>query len=88
MAIDTYVQVAPDSTGKQVDMEQVATTAGATLYRQRAVLMGDTPELLWQISKTLSELLAVNRAQLAILAATSNVRIEEDDYYNRDFTEN
>ena len=62
MPQDSYIQVAPDGSGKQVDMDQVATAAGAQIYRQRADLVGLSAE-------TLLDLLAVHRAQLKVLRA-------------------
>jgi hypothetical protein len=46
MPIDSYVQIAPDSTGKKVDMDQVASAAGDTIYQQRATLVGETGNIL------------------------------------------
>ena len=46
MPLDSYTQVAPDSTGKKIDMDQVATAAGATLYREKAILVGETGDTL------------------------------------------
>jgi len=46
MPIDSYVQIAPDSTGKKVDMDQVVSAAGDTIYRQRATLVGETGDIL------------------------------------------
>jgi len=49
MPIDSYVQVATDGAGKKVDMDQVATAGGDTIYRQRATLVGETGDILQSI---------------------------------------
>lgn len=49
---DASIKVAPDSSdqyGKQVDMEAVATQAGTAIYRQRAILVGETGDVLQQV---------------------------------------
>ena len=46
MPLDSYTQVAPDSTGKKIDMDQVATAAGPVLYREKAILVGETGDTL------------------------------------------
>lgn len=74
---DGYVQVAPDSTGKQIDMGQVATSAGDTLYRQRAEIVGD-------VGAAILELLDTNKTQLAVLRgilfALTNGEVTEDNF--------
>jgi hypothetical protein len=76
---DSFVSVAPDGYGKSVDMDQTATAAGPTIYRQRAVLVGLTNEQI-------DELLTLSRQQLAvlraILASTNSVTntVTEDDF--------
>lgn len=62
MSIDAYVQVATDGSGKQIDMDQVSTAAGATLYRQRAVMVGIPAQVL-------DEMLELQRRQLACMRA-------------------
>lgn len=82
MANDSYVQVAPDSTGKQVDMELTGTAAGANIYRQRALLVGDPADVMQQLLVNSNANLAVLRAILTVLTVTSNVRISEEDFSN------
>jgi hypothetical protein len=60
MPFDGYTQVAPDSTGKKIDMDVVTTAAGATLYREKAILVGETGDVLQQI-------LECNLQQLVLL---------------------
>jgi rRNA processing protein Krr1/Pno1 len=51
MPLDAFTQLAPDSTGKKVDMDQVATAAGDTLYREKAILVGETGDALQLIAE-------------------------------------
>jgi hypothetical protein len=60
MPIDSYVQVAPDGSGKKIDMALTASAAGDTIYRQRAEIVGVNAEVL-------GELLELSRKQLACL---------------------
>jgi len=65
MPFDAQITVAPDNldpASKLVDMDKVATQAGATVYRQRADLVGESGALLQQ-------LLSVNLRQLYVLRA-------------------
>jgi hypothetical protein len=78
---DSYVQVAPDSTGKLVDMEVVGTAAGL-VYRQRAVMVGDPADALQQLLTLNQQQLAVLRAILATLSGTSNSPVAEEDFTN------
>jgi len=77
---DSFVQVAVDSTGKKVVMNQVTMPDGTTAYVQVAVLAGDAPDLLARIDSKLTDLLAVMRALLAVQQNTTNLQIAEDDY--------
>lgn len=81
MAIDDVLIVAKDADGKSIDMDRVATAAGPTVYRQRAVLVGATGEQL-------DELIELNRSQLAVLRAilmslnATHSRTTEDEFIN------
>lgn len=46
---DSFIQVQPDSSGKQVDAELVQTTAGSAIYTQRARFVGTAQDVLDQI---------------------------------------
>lgn len=74
---DTYVQVATDGSGKKVDMGLVATSAGDTIYRQRAEIVGD-------VNAAIQELLDINKTQLAVLRgilfALTNGDVTEDSF--------
>jgi hypothetical protein len=76
---DAYLQVAPDSTGKTVDMDLVATAAGASIYRERVAIVGFTGEQFDEMLTTQRQVLACLRAILAsINSPTSSVT--EDDF--------
>jgi len=77
---DAQLQVAPDGAGKMVDMDLTSTAAGSAIYRQRAVLVGDTGNALCQLVANSNAMLAVMRAILETLQATSNVQVSEDDF--------
>ncbi len=79
---DAQLQVAPDGAGKMVDMDLTATAAGSAIYRQRAVLVGDTGNALCELLANSRAQLAVLRAILETLQATSNVQISEEDFPN------
>lgn len=80
MAYDSFVQVAPDSTGKMVDMDLVTTAAGALIYRQRAKIMGEEGDAIVQMLAIQQQTLSVLRAILATLSALSNSPISEEDF--------
>jgi hypothetical protein len=80
VALDDYVQVAPDSSGKLVDMELVTTAAGAAVRRQRAAIVGDTADALLEIRLLLRNLIAIESAILATLQAETNSQIGPDDF--------
>jgi len=79
MAYDDFVQVAPDSTGKQVDMEQVVTGAG-TVRRQRAAIVGDTADALLEIRMLLRQLISIQLAILETVQSESNVNVSPEDF--------
>lgn len=64
MPYDGFTQVAPDSTGKKIDMDVVSTTAGTTLYREKAILVGETGDTLQAL---LTEQVEQTRILMAIL---------------------
>jgi hypothetical protein len=79
MPIDSFVQVAPDGSGKQVDMAQTASAAGAIIYRQRAEIVGDAPASLQLLVELSMKQLAVLRAIYSVLANSS---VTEEDFLN------
>lgn len=87
MPYDALVQLAVDGAGKSVDMEQVSTAAGATLYRQRAVLVGESGDILQQIFNIQVQQLAILRAILAIHRSNNTGSLGEEDY-SQDMTPN
>lgn len=78
---DAFVQVAPDSTGKQVDMDQTANAAASTVYRQRAVLVGATDSQLDELLIIQRQTLSVLRAILASINSPTDTVIEDDFTY-------
>ena len=76
MSQDSFVQVAPDSTGKQVDMSLVQTAIGS-VQRQRAEIVGDPADALNTLNENIRRLLAVQRALLAFL---SNGEVTEEQF--------
>ena len=75
----SYVQLAPDSTGKKVVMEQVTQADGTTAYRQVAVLDGEATYQLGEIAESLKTLIHIQRAILAVANnAASNPIFEQD----------
>ena len=84
MANDGQLTVAPDSTGKSVDMEIVSTGAGAAIYRQRALMVGDSADVLFQILSVQQKQLAVLRALLAHFNMGDTRPLDEADFYNLD----
>jgi len=82
MAQDSYVQVAPDSSGKRIAMDQAVNADGSIVQLQKALLVGTPADALDQILQTDIQILAVLRAILATLAATSNSPVTEEDFTN------
>lgn len=78
--IDSFVQVAPDSTGKKVAMGYGVLGDGSIVVIQFAQIIGDVPDLLNQINQKLADLLAVERSILSIQQNCSNLRTDEDDF--------
>jgi hypothetical protein len=78
--LDSFVQVAPDSSGKKIAMLQTTDANQNVVYIQLAMLIGDVPDILNQINSKLADLLAVNRAILSIQQNCSNLRTDEDDF--------
>lgn len=77
---DDYVQVAADGAGKKIDMSTVRTTAGDTIHRQRAELVGEPAAAIMALGDKLDLLIAVNRA---ILFALTNGEVTEDSFTNQ-----
>ena len=68
MPLDSFIKVAPDNAeGNAVDMDLVSTAAGINVRRQRAVLVGETGDLLQSIFLVQTQQLAVLRAILSTL---------------------
>lgn len=86
--LNQYVQVAVDGAGKKVQMLVTTDGEGNTVYQQCAVLLGDTPDLLYQLVAHAKAQLAVSRAILATLSASSNAPYDEDRFTGQDPTEN
>ena len=80
MAQDAYVQVAVDSTGKKVAMDQGVDAAGNTVYFQKALLVGDPADALALLAEVNLQQLAVLRAILRVLTEASNARVQEEDF--------
>lgn len=80
MTQDAFLQVAPDSTGKRVSMDQTVDATGVTTYLQRALLVGDPADALATMVELNMHQLAVLRAILKVLTETSNSRVDEDDF--------
>ena len=66
-ATDSYVQVAADGPGKQVDMIATTTAAGQTIYRQRTEVVGMTLDTLVEINSKQDLILANLRALVFML---------------------
>lgn len=77
MAIDSYVQVATDGSGKKIDMAQVVTAAGDPVYRQRAEITGDVADAILAMNATMRLQLAVMRG---ILFALTNGDVTEETF--------
>jgi hypothetical protein len=83
---DSFVQIAPDSTGKRMETAFIDTplvdSTGAVIdvYRQRAEIVGtvaDSLDQLLQLNRTQVQLL---QAILSNLNATSNVNAQPEDF--------
>ena len=75
MPFDAQITVAPDNldpAAKAVDMDRVATQAGAAIYRQRADLVGESGALMQQILTINLRQLYVLRAVLSTLQQANN----------------
>jgi hypothetical protein len=77
MSTDAFVQVAPDSTGKQVDMAQVTTLAGTVIYRQRAELTDPVASAILEMNATMTLVLANLRGILQVLSSGD---VTEDNF--------
>lgn len=74
---DSYLQVAADGAGKQVDMTLLRTLAGDTIYRQRAELIGPPADALLELNAEAKIQTALLRAILFVL---SNGDVTEDQF--------
>ena len=81
---DATLQVAPDSTGKSVDMTLLQTGSGSAIYRERAEMVGDSADILFQTLAVNKNILACLRALLANWNAGSTTPFGEDDFLNID----
>lgn len=72
-----FVQVAPDSTGKKVGMEQVVLSDGTTAYLQKALIVGDAADALLAIKDAMRIQTAVLRG---ILFALTNGDVTEEQF--------
>ena len=92
MATDTYVQVAPDSSGKLIDSQSLTNLSGSTTYRQ-TVTLGDGTVLAniqgvdgqmqalvrdIQVGELLVQILVEMRLMTQILHTTLNSRDDID----------
>lgn len=80
MTTDAYVQVAPDSTGKKIGMDQQTDAGGNVVYLQRALLVGEPADALSQLLEINRLQLAAIRALVRIMSETTNSRADEDDF--------
>lgn len=80
MTTDAYVQVAIDSTGKKISMDQGVDASGSTVYIQRALLVGDPADQLSQLLEMNQQQLAVLRTILKVLVESTNARVQEEDF--------
>ena len=87
MPYDGYTQVAPDSTGKKIDMDVVSTAAGTTLYREKAILVGETADILQSMFMVQLQQLACLRALLSISQSNNPNTLGEADF-TQDLTPN
>jgi hypothetical protein len=77
MAIDGYIQVPADSTGKKVDTLELATSAG-TVERQRI----DVPSYVFVSGDLLANAVLDLRLQSILLAQGLNLSVDLDDVRN------
>lgn len=88
MAIgDSFVQIAPDSTGKRMETALVRTqgadsTTGTPIdaYRQRAELAGASQDALDQLLALTKRQVALLQAILTNLNSVSNLAVTEEDF--------
>lgn len=76
---DGYVQVAPDNTGKKIDMGQRQSIAADLVHVQRAEMVGPAAEALKELNEVMKQQLAVMRAILFVLGDGS---VEEEQFYD------
>ncbi len=71
---ESYVQVAPEGTGKKIDNELVETTAGSLIYRQRVALAGDAAASVQNTAELLERILIELRVHTVLLAQLAGSR--------------
>ena len=76
--LEGYLQVAPDSTGKKVVMEQIVLADGTTAYRQVAVFGGESAVILQQLLDTSVQQINCLRAILAVLNNSASTSVTEE----------
>jgi hypothetical protein len=77
--MDGFVQVAPDGGGKKIDMDLVSSAADPQIYRQKAVLVGDTGAILDELLRVSRLQLKVLRCLLALTQESNPMQITEED---------
>lgn len=80
MAQESFVQVAPDSTGKKVEMVQVVLSDGTTAQVQKAIIAGDVADAILAMREELRIQTAVLRG---ILFALTNGDVTEETFLDK-----
>lgn len=65
MPQDSYIQVAPNSSGSKIAMDQQVDAASRTVLVQRAILTGETGDLLRALLETQQTILLTLQTMLA-----------------------
>lgn len=78
--MEGFVQVAPDSTGKKVEMVQVVLSDGTTAYVQKALIAGDAADALLAMRDEMRIQTAVLRG---ILFALTNGDVTEEMFLDK-----
>lgn len=77
---DSYVQIAPDSTGKKMATDAQTDSLGNAVQVQKAMFVGDGADALSQMLEINRQQLACLRALLRCMTDISNSRITEEDF--------
>ena len=80
MALDSYVAVAPDSTGKKMTTDQSLDALGNVIQIERARIVGDEADAIIQLVAISQAQLAALRQIAALLATMSNAPQTEEDF--------